>query len=277
MRLLIAAASCGALLLAFSASAAPVTGAARNALAGEWRANPGSTQSACGAGAHEDAVHFTLEFAMTGGTITVDDGNQESSGSDTVTGVDDTKDTLTLKLKSGTWTFKHGAGGVLVSQKPPEQFNTMAGHAFGLCVKAADRSAIHLTPLQASGISAEMPHGPTLIDSRAPKGCKAVEYQYLNFDIVGPGGFQLHRWNSAAVGEKLADGGKLNFKTDEITDFTIEQADVISGGYRFKVTELIPPNGSRGDTTTITVNIKDKTATIPEWKRTYLLCTDPTP
>lgn len=275
MRLALAA-SCSALLFATSVSAAPVTGAARDALAGSWQAIPGSTKSACGSG-DETAVSIVLEFAMTGGTITVDDGNQESSGQDTITAVDDTKDKLTLKLKSGTWTFKHGANGVLVSEKPPEEFNTMAGHSFRLCTKPADRSAIHLTPAQAAGISAAMPNGPTLIDSRAPKGCKATEYQYLNFDVVGPTGFQLHRWNSYAVGEKLADGGKLNFKVDEITDFNIEQADVIPGGYRFKVTELIPPNGSRGDTTTITVNIKGKTATIPEWKRTYLLCTNATP
>jgi hypothetical protein len=128
-----------------------------------------------------------------------------------------------------------------------------------------------------AGTASAMPGGPILIDSRAPKGCKAALYQYFDFDVVGPGGFVLHRWSSSAAGEKLADGGKLGFATDEIADFTIDQADAIPGGYRFKVTERIPPNGSRGDTTTITVNVKGQTATIPEWKRSYAVCMAYTP
>jgi hypothetical protein len=263
-------------LCAEAAGAAPVTGAARDAYAGEWRANVGSSASACGAGTQAGAVHFTLEFAMTGGSMFVDD-NSESAGRQTVQAIDDVGGTLTLKLQDGSWTFKHAAGGVLISDHPLEAYSQMHGLTFRHCVPAAERSAIHLTPAQARGISSAMPGGPILIDSRAPKGCKAALYQYLSFDVVGPGGFVLHRWNSAAAGEKLADGGKLGFATDEITDFTIDQADAIPGGYRFKVTELIPPNGSRGDTTTITVNIKGGAATIPEWKRSYAVCTAYTP
>jgi hypothetical protein len=263
-------------LCAGAASAAPVTGAARDAYAGEWRANVASSASACGAGAREGAVHFTLEFAMTGGAMFVDD-NSESAGTQKVQSIDDTGGTVTLRLKDGSWTFKHAAGGVLISDHPLETYSQMHGLVFRHCVPAADRSAIHLTAAEARGISSAMPGGPILIDSRAPKGCKAALYQYLGFDVVGPTGFVLHRWNSSAVGEKLADGGKLAFKTDEITDFTIDQADTIPGGYRFKVTERIPPNGSRGDTTTITVNVKGSTATIPEWNRSYAVCTAYTP
>ncbi len=275
MRSLALAAS-ALLLSAAAVSAAPITGAARDALAGEWRANPEGTASACGAGAQDGAVNFTLEFALTGGRIHIDD-NTEMAESQPVTMVDDGRDALTLKLKDGKWTFKHAAGGALVAGAPPVPFGTLKGLTFRHCVPAADRSAIHLTPAQARGISSGMPGGPILIDSRSPKGCKATLYQYLDFDVVGPTGFVLHRWNSAAVGEKLADGGKLSFKTDEITDFAIEQADAIPGGYRFKVTEQIPPNGSRGDTTTITVNLKGQTATVPEWKRSYAVCTAYTP
>jgi hypothetical protein len=275
MRFSMAVVTCG-LVLTSTAQAAPLTGAARDALAGDWRANTESSASACGAGAQESAVNFSLEFAMTGGRIHIDD-NTEMAESQPVTAIDDSKTALTLKLEDGSWTFKHAPGGVLIAGAPPVPFGTLKGLSFRHCVPAADRSAIHLTPVQAKGISSAMPGGPILIDSRALKGCKAVLYQYLDFDVVGPTGFVLHRWNSSAVGEKLADGGRLGFKTDEITDFQIEQADAIPGGYRFKITELIPPNGSRGDTTTITVNIKGQTATIPEWKRSYAVCTAYTP
>ena len=108
-------------------------------------------------------------------------------------------------------------------------------------------------------------------------GCAATEYQYLDFDLVGPLDFKLHRWNSMAYAEKLADGGKSSLKTDEIADFIIEKADAIPGGYRFSITELIPPEGARGDTTTITVLLDPakRRASIPEWKRTYALCAAP--
>jgi hypothetical protein len=121
-----------------------------------------------------------------------------------------------------------------------------------------------------------MPGGPVLIDLRAKRGCAAIEYQYLDFDLVGPTGFVLHRWNSLGLGEKLADGGKPAFATDEIADFTIDRAEATPQGYRFTVTELIPPNGSRGDTTVVDVVInKDGTATIPQWKHRYARCTHP--
>ena len=71
--------------LAAAAQAAPVTGSARNAFAGEWRANTETSASACGAGAQESAVNFTLEFAMTGGQIHIDD-NTEMAESVAVTG-----------------------------------------------------------------------------------------------------------------------------------------------------------------------------------------------
>lgn len=261
---------------ALSTHAAPLAGAARDAYAGEWRANVGSSASACGAGAAPGAVHFTLEFAMTGGSMFVDD-NSESAGTQKVQSIDDTAGTVTLKLHDGAWTFKHAAGGVLISDKPLDAYSEMHGLTFRHCMPAADRGAIHLNAAQTAAISGAMPNGPLLVDLRAKKGCKANAYQYLNFDLVGPAGFALHRWNSTAAGERLADGGKLAFLIDDVADFRIEKADVVPGGYRFTVTELIPPNGARGDTTTINVvvNAKNHTASIPEWKRSYALCTKP--
>lgn len=257
------------LLAAGTAQAAPLSGAARDAFAGEWRA------TACGAGPDANAASFTLEFAMTGGLMGVNTGD-ETSGQHTVEAIDVAGDAVVFKVDGrDAWAFKRAKDGSLISGKPISIYAQTQGLTFRHCVKAADRGAIHLTRAQTAAISGAMPGGPVLIDLRAKKGCAALEYQYLNFDLVGPAGFTLHRWNSMALGEKLADGGKPAFKTDEISDFHIEKADAVPGGYRFTLTELIPPNGSRGDTMTITVNVKGKTATIPEWKRSYALCTEP--
>lgn len=271
---LFSAALCALLLSVATAQAAPVTGAAREAFAGGWRAG-----SCSGPSAQPYPASFTLEFAMTGGMMTIDTGD-EGGGQQTVGGVDVSGSTVTLTLnKTDKWVFTRKADGSLVADKPIAFYVALTGKTFRLCHKAADRSAIHLTAAQAGEISGAMPGGPYLIDLRARKGCSAIEYQYLNFDLVGPTAFELHRWNSSAVGEKLAVGGKLGFAVDEISNFRIEKADAVAGGYRFTITELIPPNGSRGDTTTITVllNKKAKTATIPEWKRTYALCDEPIP
>ena len=260
-----------AFVVAVSATqAAPVTGAARDAFAGGWRAG------ACGVGAEPNAASFTLEFAMTGGLLTVDTGD-ERSGQHPIEAVDVAGEAFSFKSGSDVWRFKRAKDGGLTVLAAPSLYSELKTRTFHRCQPPADRSAIHLNAKQTAAISASMPNGPYLIDLRARKGCQAIEYQYLTFDLVGPTGFELHRWNSSAVGEKLANGGKLNFAIDEISNFRIEQADAIPGGYRFKITELIPPNGSRGDTTTITVNIKGKTAAIPEWKRTYALCSEPIP
>jgi hypothetical protein len=255
-----------AVLAATSASATPVTGSARDALAGGWR------EGGCGAAADENARTFTFEFAITGGQMYVESGD-ETARNHPVT-LDQTGDKLTVTLdKTDKWIFTH-KGDTLVSTKPADLYSGFAGVTFRRCAKPADRSAIHLDPKQTAAISSSMPGGPMLIDLRAKRGCKATEYQSLDFDLVGPLGFTLHRWRSMALGETLADGGKPSVVTDEPADFTIEKADAIPGGFRFTVTELIPPNGSRGDTTTIDVLIgKDHIATIPQWKRRYAICT----
>ena len=52
----------------------------------------------------------------------------------------------------------------------------------------------------------------------------------------------------------------------------IEGAVKTAAGYDLKVTELIPPNGSRGDTTTLSILRTKDGISIPAWKRNYLRC-----
>jgi hypothetical protein len=253
-----------------------LTAAEANAMAGEWRAHRQGETDPCGAKARVDDVTFTLEFALTGGRIAFDDGT-EASGTARVVSIIGMEDSLVMTLADGRrWEFYDDAKGHLSSDVTPSGWEAGKGLMFYQCRKPASRAAIHLNRVQTAMISSAMAGGPVLIDLRAKKGCAAREYQYLDFDLVGPLGFSLHRWNSVGLAEKLAAGGKPSVVTDEVTDFTVDKADAISGGYRFTVTERIPPNGSRGDTTTLTVLLgQDRIATIPEWKRRYALCKSP--
>ena len=90
---------------------------------------------------------------------------------------------------------------------------------------------------------------------------------------MGPLGFTAGRWNSGALAEKLAVNEKPAVAPDEIANWTIEAVEPTPEGWRVTATELIPPNGSRGDTTTFSLVAKDNTLAIPEWKRDFVRCT----
>lgn len=213
-------------------------------LSGEWRA-------ACGAQASDTSI--VLEYAFTGGTAAVDTGMEEESGAFLIADLE----------KEGKLSIKNGAV-------------TWQGQAFKRCRGPADRSAIKLTKTQLQEIATTMPPDrPMFVDARAKAGCKAKDYQYLRIDLIGPLGFELGRWNSYHLGEALASGGKAPLPLDAVTNWTIEKAESVAGGYKLTLTELIPPNGSRGDTTTITLATSSggKLA-IPEWKRSYIRCAE---
>jgi hypothetical protein len=204
-------------------------------LAGEWRA-------ACGAEASETSV--VLEYTFTGGTAAVDNGMEEDSGTFAIAVLE----------KQGRLSLKNGAV-------------TWEGKAFTRCRKPADRSAIRLDKNQILTLSSAI-----FVDARAKSGCRARDYQYLRIDLIGPLGFALGRWNSVHLAETLAAGGKSPVTIDEVSNWTIEKADITQAGVKLTVTELIPPNGSRGDTTTVTLATADGKLSIPEWRRTYLRC-----
>ena len=68
------------------------------------------------------------------------------------------------------------------------------------------------------------------------------------------------------------------FKPDDLYSYHARQtmrrllSDFLARN-KITITELIPPNGSRGDTMTITlVPTIDGRASVPEWKRSYMRC-----
>jgi len=243
------------------AQADALSPADKDALAGEWRTQCGA-MAADGTG-----LRMVIEFAVTGGNITLDDGT-EGGGEYVVKGGSVRGDRIKLELEDqGTYEFVRQ--GKLLKGVAGD----VAGNSFTRCREPADRKAIRLDSKALHYLSATLgPDRAIFVDTRAKAGCKAIEYQYLTIDLVGPSGFSLGRWNSYALGEKIASGKKPPF--DEVSNFTIDKAETMGGNYRLTVTELIPPNGSRGDTTTLTLMpAATGVVTLPEWKRSYRRCT----
>jgi len=230
-------------MLAATPAAGAITDADKTALAGEWRLS-------CGEAPAADETRIVIEFALTGGVFNIDDGTEDSG-------------TFAIAAKDGS-TFELKDGRRFVFAGGPLRWN---GMSFQHCRGPADRSAIRLSKAQIAQISSAMPPDqPVFVDARAKGGCKALDYQYLTLDLVGPLGFSLGRWNSA----DLAERAKSPF--DEVTNWTVDKAEPISGGYRLTLTERIPPNGARGDTTTVTLLLAGGRMNVPEWNRSYLRC-----
>jgi hypothetical protein len=243
-------------------------------LAGEWRANAAKPDGACGRDAGAGDTTMVVEFALTGGTITLGDGS-EGGGAYAIGAADSADNHIRIALKdSGELWFVRRPGGLLKSQSSEGVSPEVAGLTFKRCREPADRSPIKLSAAQIAVISSVMPPDHAIfVDARAAGGCKALDYQYLTLDLVGPMGFSLGRWNSAHLAEALADGKKPKLARDAVVNWTVDRAEAVPGGYRLTITELIPPNGARGDTSVITLAAPagGKTA-VPEWKRSFLRC-----
>ena len=59
---------------------------------------------------------------------------------------------------------------------------------------------------------------------------------------------------------------------DGMGRWKIDGAVKTAAGYDLTVTELIPPNGARGDKSTLSILRTKDGISIPAWKRTYLRC-----
>lgn len=232
----------------------------QNWLAGEWATK-------CGEHADGSELYMYIEFAATGGQVAFDDGT-EGGGTFAIKNGTVNANRVSLNLaEAGDYEFIRN--GMALKGTAGDM---AAGKVFIRCAPPADRSAIHLDSKALRYLSSAMPPDhATFIDTRAKGGCGATDYMYLTIDLVGPLGYTIGRWNSSSLAEKVAQGKSSSF--DEVTNFTIDKAESMGGNYRFTITEKIPPNGSRGDTTTITL-LPSPTGvvTIPEWKRSYRRC-----
>lgn len=253
------------------------TAALQALLAGGWRYEPdGSMPPACDQPPSEMGQIITFEFAMTGGRAlwTSSDG-EEMSLFGTVSKEGYTIAFLAPDL-SGL-TFYVDDGGMLWGARMSDFAYELGGNAFRKCSEPADRRRIdgsaEALRVFGGGASA-LP--VRFVDTRFAKQgqdlCLEAEAQYLEIDMVGPLGFSLNRWNNLALAEKLAAGEAPEIVPDEIGTFALDSLVPTGLGWEASLTELIPPNGSRGDTQTVRLQLRGDTLTIPEWQRDYLRC-----
>lgn len=275
----LAAFLCAQSALATAMAAAPDSAnEAQTLLAGGWRYEPdGSAPPACDQGPSEFGEVITIEFVVTGGRVHWTNSNGESLN----LGVEASRDGKTIALISPDGPglkFELNDDGTLSGLEMAEFAGDLTGKRFRKCYEPADRARIDgsAKALEFFGGGAEAPP-VRFVDTRfAKKGqdlCLEPESQYLRLDMVGPLGFELTRWNSAAIAEKLAVDETVKVPLDDVSNFTLEALSQTGLGWEATVTELIPPNGSRGDTSTIRLRVKGDIVTIPEWQRDYQRCT----
>ena len=256
------------LICSGSASAAPLGDADLAGLAGEWRAQPASGD-ACGPA--NGAPRFMLEFALTGGQAFIED----SKAGRLILGVksvDASDAALSLSFDTGSsWSFTRAGKDVLISQAPPERYETLKGVSFRHCRPPADRSALKLGKDAVDYFSVMMPPDyPTFIDAHEKDGCKAKSYRYLSIDLVGPENFAV----TSGDLRRNAPGSALPMRLDDAKTWAIDAADELPSVVRLTITPLTGPDHVRGTPTKISL-IPDEEGnllTIPEWDAVYRRC-----
>lgn len=262
-------------LLPVTASAAPLAPGDAARLEGEWRNNAAPSSDACGRnGEFLYGVNLTMEFRLTGGQIAFDDGS-EGAGPQRVTASEKSGSEIVLRLENDDQPLRLrpvGKDGLTVAASSAPG---LVGKTFRQCRSGAPRDGIALSRTDMTFLATTMlPQNPRFVDARSKGGCKASQYQYLNFDLANPVAPEIRRENSDALGAAIFAKRKVTAPRDEdgMGRWVIEGAGKTATGYEFRVTELIPPNGSRGDTTRLAVQRTAAGIAIPAWKRAYLRC-----
>jgi hypothetical protein len=271
MRILLA----GLFLLAtVPAIAAPLSTADKARLEGVWRSNGNPASDGCGTdGKFLWGVEISIEFKFTGGDVYFED-QSEGSGGDHVVSSSKNGETITLTL-----TNRHPGWTVKWLDKNTADFD---GTVFTHCQQGEPRTNVHLgrddlsylaTGLTSTGT--EPFYGVFFVDARDPGACKAKVYQALTFGLRSPTYLFLARRDSNALKTRLAAKKKpgIAIDTDGMGRWAIDGAQATPTGWRFTVADLVPPNGSRGDTTTLDVMRTKTGIAIPAWKRNYVRCT----
>lgn len=219
---------------------------------------------------------LSLEFLRTGGMIFYSDGSEATTRAP-LTAADEANGVITLTAGNQVWRFRATGKNLLTSVRNSASLGAdVDDMVYKRCQEPADRAAIAFDATQLKLIAADMPGDEAFfIDTRiAPKSgdrCKVEETQYLFFALVGPAEFRLSRWNSFALADKMASGGKSKLPVDPIADWSITGASVDGGKYVFQVKDYDKP-GAPVKTIHLEVKANGEFA-VPEWKRSYVRCT----
>jgi hypothetical protein len=256
------------LVSAGAAQAAPLGDVDKAALAGEWRAG------ACAGEPIKGDARFTLEFALTGGQIFVDDPGAVRLMLG-VKSVDGDSAGLVLAFQTGSsWGFKRLDKTTLVSDAPPSSFAGLKGLTFHRCKPPADRSALKLEADAVDFFSVMMPPDyPSFIEAHAKGGCKARDYGYLSIDLVGPEHFAVTRGNLHST--RTPAKGVPSMRLDDEQTWAIDAAEELPSVVRLTITPLTGPGHVRGTPTKISLVPGEESGllTIPEWDAVYRRCT----
>jgi hypothetical protein len=263
-------------LAATAAPAAPLAPAEAARLEGLWQYSGENGEDACGRkGNWTFGAKMTVEFRLTGGQVSFDDGS-EGAGPILVTKAEKIGNDYVLHFKDDETPFRMapaGKDGLKVLTSGAEGY---IGKIFRQCTAGEARSSIRLSHADMTFLATTMlPDVPRFVDSRAKAGCKARQYQFLNFDLADPTRPEIRREDSDALAmARDSKEVRVPVDNDGMGRWVIEAAAQTGAGYDFTVTELIPPNGSRGDKTVLTIVKTKDGISIPAWKRNYLRCTE---
>jgi hypothetical protein len=219
---------------------------------------------------------MSLEFLRTGGMIFYDDGTEATTRAP-LTNADEANGIVTLTAGDHIWRFRVIGENAMASVRNSASLGAdVDDMVYKRCQEPADRNAISFDATQLKLLAADMPGDEAFfIDTRiAPKTgdrCKIEETQYVFFALIGPAEFRLSRWNSFALADKLASGGKTKLPLDPISDWKITGARVDGGKYVFQIKDYEKPTAP---VKTIHLEVKaNGEFEIPEWKRSYVRCT----
>jgi hypothetical protein len=219
---------------------------------------------------------LSLEFMRTGGMIFYDDGTEATTRAP-LTAAEEANGIITLTAGNQIWRFRATGNNTMASVRSSASLGAdVDDMVYKRCQEPADRNAIAFDATQLKLIAADMPGDEAFfIDTRiAPKigdRCAAQETQYLFFALIGPAEFRLSRWNSFALADKMASGGKSKLPFDPVGDWRITGARVDGGKYVFQMKDYDKPTAA---VKTIHLSVKaNGEFEIPEWKRSYVRCT----
>lgn len=219
---------------------------------------------------------LSLEFLRTGGMIFFSDGSDSSTRAP-LSAAEENNGIITLTAGNQVWRFRSTGKDVLTSVRNSASLGADVDDlVYKRCQPPADRAAIAFEAVQLKLLAADMPGDEAFfIDTRiAPKTgdrCVGEETQYLFFALVGPAEFRLSRWNSFALADKMASGGKSKLPLDPVADWAITGARVEGGKYVFQIRDYDKPTAP---VKTIHLEVKaNGEFTVPEWKRSFVRCT----
>jgi len=221
------------------------------------------------------ATALSIEFLRSGGVIYASDGSEDATRGRIIDAFEE-NGVVSLTVGDDVFRLRPDSDNIMSRVRSSASLggdvDTMV---FKRCSKPADRSAIAVDDNGLKYLASDLPGDEAFfMDERlaAKTGdrCAVNETQYLFFALIGPSEFRLSRWNSFAIGDKLAAKIPVKLPLDPIADWAIETVRAEAGKYVFRMRDY---DNAKAVPETIHVEVKPNGIAIPEWKRTYVRCT----